>query len=53
MHVLALVLAMTDVGYLAFAYITTAVALIAYAVWMIHRTRKLSRELPEEERRWG
>lgn len=34
------------------AYVAVAGALVAYAVSVIVRGRRLSRELPPEERRW-
>lgn len=34
------------------AYVATVGAIVAYAVAVIVRGRRLSRELPPEERRW-
>lgn len=43
---------MSDWGYVAMAWSITAVALIAYAVWIILRGRALSRRVPPEDGRW-
>jgi hypothetical protein len=39
-------------GYVAAGYLVVFGGLIAYATSVIARGRKLSRELPPEERRW-
>ena len=43
---------MNDWGYVGLAWGVTAVALIAYAAWIIVRGRALSRRVPPEDRRW-
>lgn len=51
---IALLLAAADNewNYVAAAYVIVAVALLAYAVWVILRGRRVGRQLPPDERRW-
>lgn len=39
-------------NYVTAAYAVTIVALVAYAVWVIMRGRRIGRQLPPEDRRW-
>ncbi|MGI8756551.1 MAG: heme exporter protein CcmD [Acidimicrobiales bacterium] len=39
-------------NYVTAAYAVTIVALMAYAVWVIVRGRRVGRQLPPEDRRW-
>ncbi len=39
-------------NYVTGAYVVTIVALVAYAVWVIARGRRVGRQLPPEDRRW-
>jgi hypothetical protein len=43
---------MSDVGYVAVCYVTVIGAVAGYAWWMLRRGRRLSREIPPEDRRW-
>jgi heme exporter protein CcmD len=43
---------MDHLGFIAAAYGTTAVVLGGYVAWMLNRGRRLSRQVPEERRRW-
>ena len=51
---IALLLAAADDewGYVSAAYLLGVVALLAYAVWVITRGRRVGRQLPPDERRW-
>jgi Heme exporter protein D (CcmD) len=46
-------LAMTYAGYVATGWIGSAVVLGGYAVHLVRRGRKLSRQVPSEQRRWS
>ncbi len=46
-------IALTHGGYIAAGWIGTAVLVGGYALAVIHRGRKLSRLVPDEERRWS
>jgi heme exporter protein CcmD len=46
-------IAMTHVGYVATAWLATAALVGGYAVTVVRRGRKLSRQVPAEERRWS
>ena len=53
-HLTALVLAsFTDVGYVAVGWVTTVGVIVAYALHVIIKGRRLSRVVPPEERRWS
>lgn len=39
-------------NYVTAAYLITIVAIVAYAVFVILRGRKVSKQLPPDERRW-
>ena len=43
---------MTDAGFVAAGYAVTFGVLVAYSAWVLVRGRRLSRQLPAEERRW-
>jgi hypothetical protein len=43
---------MSTNGYIAVAWIVTFAVLALYATWMVRRGRDLSRQVPEEDRRW-
>lgn len=43
---------MSTNGYIAVAWIVTFAVLSLYALWMVRRGRELSRQVPEEDRRW-
>jgi heme exporter protein CcmD len=43
---------MDHLGFIAAAYGTTAVVIGGYVAWMLNRGRRLSRQVPEERRRW-
>jgi hypothetical protein len=47
------IVAMDHVGYVVAAWGGTAVLLAGYAVSLIARGRKLSRQVPPEDRRWS
>ena len=51
---IALLLAAADDewSYVSAAYLIVVVALLAYAVWVIRRGRRVGRQLPSDERRW-
>lgn len=38
--------------YIATAWIVTIGAIASYSAWLIHRGRKLSEGVPEDQRRW-
>jgi hypothetical protein len=46
-------IAMTHAGYLAAGWLGTAAVIGGYAVAVVRRGRKLSRQVPAEERRWS
>ena len=46
-------IAMTHGGYVAAVWLATAGLLGGYAVTILRRGRKLSRQVPTEERRWS
>lgn len=46
-------IAMTHGGYIAAGWIGTAVLIGGYALAVVRRGRKLSRLVPDEERRWS
>jgi hypothetical protein len=46
-------IAMTHAGYVAAGWIGTAVLVGGYALATLRRGRKLSRQVPTEERRWS
>lgn len=43
---------MSTTGYIATAWIATFVAVGAYAAAVVRKGRRLSRQVPPEERRW-
>lgn len=43
---------MSHAGYVAAGYVTVLGTLAAYAWWTLRRGRRLSRQVPAEERRW-
>ena len=43
---------MDHLGFIVAAYGTSAAVLGGYVVWMLNRGRRLSRQVPEERRRW-
>ena len=43
---------MDHVGFIVADYGTTAAVLGGSVVWMLNRGRRLSRQVPEERRRW-
>lgn len=43
---------MDDAGFILGGYALTGVALAAYALRIVTRGRRLTRALPEEDRRW-
>ena len=43
---------MTDAGYIAVSYVLVLGSTAAYAVWVIAKGRRLSRQVPPEDRRW-
>ena len=45
-------IAMTHAGYVAAGWLGTAAVIGAYAFAVLRRGRKLSRQVPSEERRW-
>jgi hypothetical protein len=49
----ATVLAMTDGGYLAAGWLGALVLVGGYALVTLRRGRKLSRRVPEGDRRWS
>jgi hypothetical protein len=46
-------IAMTHAGYVAAGWIGAGIVLGGYAVSLVRRGRKLSRQVPPEERRWS
>jgi hypothetical protein len=46
-------IAMTHAGYIAIGWIGTAAVLGGYALSVLRRGRRLSRQVPAEERRWS
>jgi hypothetical protein len=46
-------IAMTHAGYVAAGWIGTAALIGGYALVVLRRGRKLSRQVPTEERRWS
>jgi len=46
-------IAMTHAGYVAAGWIGTAVLFVGYAFATVRRGRKLSRQVPPEDRRWS
>jgi hypothetical protein len=46
-------IAMTHAGYVAAGWIGAGLVLGGYAVSLVRRGRKLSRQVPPEERRWS
>ncbi|MGH9137503.1 MAG: heme exporter protein CcmD [Acidimicrobiales bacterium] len=40
-------------GYVLSGYGISAAAIGGYVVWMLRRGRQLSRQVPDEERRWS
>lgn len=46
-------IAMTHAGYVAAGWIGTGVLLAGYALAMLRRGRRLSRQVPPGERRWS
>ena len=46
-------IAMTHTGYLAAGWLGTAALVGGYALAVVRRGRKLSRQVPGEERRWS
>ncbi len=46
-------MAMTHTGYIAVGWLATAALVGGYAVAVLRRGRKLSRQVPTEERRWS
>jgi hypothetical protein len=46
-------IAMTHAGYIAAGWIGAAALIGGYAVTVLRRGRKLSRQVPTEERRWS
>ncbi len=42
----------TTTFYIAAAWTVTFTSVAAYSVWVIKRGRDLSKEVPEEQRRW-
>jgi hypothetical protein len=49
----ATVLAMTDTGYVAAGWLSALGLVGGYALWVVRRGRRLSRQVPPEERRWS
>jgi uncharacterized protein (TIGR03382 family) len=47
------IVAMTHAGYVATGWIATLAVLGAYALAVIRRERRLSSQVPPEERRWS
>ncbi|HEY8524492.1 MAG TPA: hypothetical protein VIL48_05995 [Acidimicrobiales bacterium] len=45
--------AMTHAGYIAAGWLGTAAVVGGYAVHLLRRGRRLSRQVPAEERRWS
>lgn len=43
---------MSHTGYVALGYVTVVGSLAAYGWWILRRGRRLSRQVPAEERRW-
>ena len=43
---------MSTNGYIALAWIVTLAVIVLYAAWMLRRGRAVSRQVPEERRRW-
>ena len=46
-------IAMTHAGYIAAGWLATAALIGGYALTVVRRGRKLSRQVPPEERRWS
>ncbi|HEX6167062.1 MAG TPA: hypothetical protein VFZ30_09765 [Acidimicrobiales bacterium] len=46
-------IAMTHAGYVAAGWLATAALIGGYALSVVRRGRKLSRQVPSEERRWS
>jgi hypothetical protein len=46
-------LAMTDGGFVAAAWVGAFVLVGGYALWTLRRGRKLSKRVPEGDRRWS
>jgi hypothetical protein len=42
----------TSAGYIAAGYVAVFGSVLAYAVWVLTKGRRLSRRVPENERRW-
>ncbi len=45
--------AMTHAGYVAAGWLATAALVGGYALTLVRRGRRLSRQVPGEERRWS
>ena len=43
---------MTDAGYVAAAYLAVFGTVLLYALWVLIRGRRLSRQVAPEDRRW-
>lgn len=43
---------MTDAGYIAAAYVLVLGGTAVYAAWVLVKGRRLSRQVPPEDRRW-
>jgi hypothetical protein len=53
MSTVATVVAMTDVGYVAAGWLSAIGLVGGYALWVVRRGRRLSRQVPPGERRWS
>ena len=43
---------MSHATFVVAGYLVTTATLVAYSAWVLLRGRRLSRQLPPEERRW-
>ncbi|MFM1752912.1 MAG: hypothetical protein RL119_1874 [Actinomycetota bacterium] len=44
---------MDDIGFISASYVVTLLAVGLYALFVIRRARRLSRDVPPEERPWS
>jgi hypothetical protein len=49
----AVTIAMTDGGFIAAGWLSALGLVGAYALWVVRRGRRLSRQVPPGERRWS